>query len=46
MLKPLALKGDSRLYAAKKAYEASGNLDDLWGTLEILQALPPARVVS
>ncbi|KAK7233646.1 mannosyl-oligosaccharide 1,2-alpha-mannosidase [Aureococcus anophagefferens] len=43
---PLALKGDSRLYAAKKAYEASGNLDDLWGTLEILQALPPARVVS
>ena len=46
VLKPLALKGDSRLYAAKKAYEASGNLDDLWGTLEILQALPPARVVS
>ena len=44
-LKPLALKGDSRLYAAMKAYRSSENLDDLWGTLDILQALPPARKV-
>ena len=41
VLKPLAMAGDSRLWAAKQAYEASLQLSDLWETLDSLGALPP-----
>ena len=43
VLKPLAMAGDSRLYAAKKAYEKTHKIDDLFATMDMMGCLPPAR---
>lgn len=43
VLKPLAMAGDSRLYAAKVAYEKTHKIDDLFATMDMMGCLPPAR---
>ena len=37
------LQKDSRLYAAKKAYEKTHKIDDLFATMDMMGCLPPAR---